>query len=448
VTSTTAALELGGAGSVLAIWSLLIVIIGSTLFAYSIVVTVRERRRRRRRRQAAVGPPPRPRPPASRQLALPPGPTAGGVPVGRPLTMPRSRSLPPGPASRPAALQSGTHTAQVAHAGQGPPAPVTPRTHGPYPPPPAALPAGPIAGSGYGAGAPPTPDGTIYGSPPGQLPASQVSTPTGEYFRGSDPSAGPVRYGPPVLPGSPPALPAATQALPAATQALPALPPGRVEPAPTWADQPPAEQETAGSERPGRLFKRSRPDECASLRAECEQLREIAAAAADEAAQAAAQAESAHAAYITAQREADEARRHHEEVTREAVEVAAQVTALEPTGGQENPKLQAETSHAAFAAYRRGDITSDQLREVFRRAEGWTPEHDRVSKRATELRAEEAEAVRVRDAALQHEQACAEHARIAALSARALDEKARTAAADARGRCAAADACEQRTRRR
>jgi hypothetical protein len=113
-----------------------------------------------------------------------------------------------------------------------------------------------------------------------------------------------------------------------------------------------------------------------------------------------------------------------------------------------NERLQQETSHAAFSAFRRGDISSEQLREVFRRAEGWTPEHDRLAKRSAEIRTEEADAARARIDAERIEQNAAERARLAVISARALEEAARDTDTDARGRCAAADACEERVRRR
>jgi hypothetical protein len=164
---------------------------------------------------------------------------------------------------------------------------------------------------------------------------------------------------------------------------------------------------------------------------------------------AAQEAETAQAEYAVAARQGEEARRAHDALVREAAQVATEIAALEkkgPTPGSE--RIQQETSHAAFSAFRRGDISSDQLREVFRRAEGWTPEHDRLSKRSTELRGEEAEAARARIDAERSEQNAAERARHASVTARALDEAARDAAADARGRCAAAEACEQRTRRR
>jgi colicin import membrane protein len=185
------------------------------------------------------------------------------------------------------------------------------------------------------------------------------------------------------------------------------------------------------------------------LRAECEQLQERAKQAAAGATVAAQQAEAAQAEHTAAARLAEESRRAHQAMVREAAEVAAESVALEKIGTtRTDERLQQETSHAAFSAFRRGDISSEQLREVFRRAEGWTPDHDRLAKRATELRSEEADAARARVDAERAEQHAAERARLATVTARALDEAARDAATDARGRCAAAEACEQRLRRR
>jgi hypothetical protein len=161
------------------------------------------------------------------------------------------------------------------------------------------------------------------------------------------------------------------------------------------------------------------------------------------------EAEEAQAEHAVAVRAAEEARRRHEALVREATEVAAGTAALDKIGPLvTNEKLQQETSHAAFSAFRRGDISSEQLREVFRRAEGWTPEHDRLAKRSAELRSEVADAARARIDTERMEQNAAERARQAVISARALEVAARDADADARGRCAAADACEERTRRR
>ncbi len=462
--------NLGGTGSVLAIWSLIVVVIGSSLFIYGIVVTVRGRRRRRRRRRAPMSPMPRPIATASRPLALPSGPTVGGVPVGRPMAMPRAGGLqhaggmphagamPRGPGSRPLALPG-----PAPRRYPSPPPPVALPSAGSRP---AALPAGPIAGSGYVASGP-------YSAPPGDGSSHVYGNP-GYGNPVSSPPLGPAISGIPAISSSsavygvPPSQPAPIEAIPIQAvpiQAVPIQAPTQLTPA-VYGNQSghaasyvetralpaapspelsfPTEQ-TSYDAKPHK--RRGRADECAALREQCVQLQQIADAASVAAAQAATEAEAAHADYVAAQRNADEVRGAHDAVVREAAEIAAQIAHLERTAVESQPQLQAETTHAAFAAYRRGDITSEQLREVFRRAEGWTPEHDRLSRRSTELRAEEAEAIRARDGALLAEQGAAERAHIAAISARALDDEARTAAADARGRCAAADACEQRRRR-
>jgi hypothetical protein len=425
VTRSDAELEIGGTGSVLAIWSILIVVIGAALFIYSLIVTYRGRRKRKRRRRPPPQQPgnalvrPMPPPPASRPLALPSGPTAGGVPLGRHMGGPRRPALPPG-LPRPIPLPPGPGPRRFPHA---PPPAALPSAGGP------ALPSGPVAGSGYGAIQPAGYGPATYGAPPQPAPTSYGT-----------PAQGGPSYATPIPPpiSSVPAISAASAlyGTPAAIEG-----PRVTQDQPTQRVEPPRG-------KPGKLPKRGRPDECAALRAECEQLREVAANAAVVAAQAALDAESAHSDFVTAQRAADEARRAHEAIVRESTEIAGQMASLERTTTEVPESLQAETSHAAFAAYRRGDITSEQLREVFKRAEGWTPEHDRVSRRANELRAEEADALRTRDAAIVAEQAAGDRARTAAIAARNLDEQARTAAVDARGRCAAADACEQRGRRR
>ena len=185
------------------------------------------------------------------------------------------------------------------------------------------------------------------------------------------------------------------------------------------------------------------------MRVTCEQLRQAAEAAARIAAQAVAEAEEAHVFYSAAQRTAAEVRQAHATLAAEAAHLAAQVAELDKgPSNQAQQQLEKETTHAAFAAYRRGDISSEQLREVFRRAEGWTPEHDRISRRSTELRTEEADALRAREAAEQAEVAAADRARLAAVSANALNDEAHAAAEEARVVCAAVVDCEQRARRR
>ena len=420
-----------------------------------------------------------PPPPASRPLPLPSGPTVGGVPVGRHLGLPRPpAALPPGPHSRPLALPgpptqrfpSAPPPVGLPSAGSPPALPPAALPHGGHPalPPgqrPAlppgqqpALPAGPTAGP-------------VAGNPPGQGPTSYAGTydPTEQIAISATPSSttypasthgattyGATTYGATTRGAS--SQDTSTQgatAQGATTYGATTYGATTYGATPSDTDAPvsggPDRYAPVDSGRPDRKAakgKRGRPDPCAALRSECEQLRELATAAAANAAQAATDAESAHADFVLAQRTADEARRAIEEVVREANDVANQVAQLDraPTDAQE--KLQAETSHAAFAAYRRGDISAEQLREVFKRAEGWTPEHDRLSRLSNEMRAQETELIRIRDAAILAEQLAGDHARTAAIAARSLDEQARTAAVDARGRCAAADACEQRSRRR
>ncbi len=127
---------------------------------------------------------------------------------------------------------------------------------------------------------------------------------------------------------------------------------------------------------------------------------------------------------MNSQRAVEEARRALDDVVREATEVSQHVAQLEqaaPTGL--NEKLQAETYTPRSPRSAAVTLPAEQLREVFKRAEGWTPEHDQLSRRSNELRAQETELIRIRDAAVLAEQVAGDHARAAAIAARALDEE-------------------------
>jgi hypothetical protein len=195
-----------------------------------------------------------------------------------------------------------------------------------------------------------------------------------------------------------------------------------------------------------RSARKPRRDDCAELRAECVRLREQADGTIAAAAQAAKEAEEAHARYVEAQKATEEASRAYEAAVAASGVVAAELQRLERVPTDDQRRLEQETTHAAFAAYRRGDISSDQLREVFRRAEGWTPEQDQLSRDGLTRRAEEGEAMRAREAAIAAEQAAGEHARITAISARALDEEASAAVDEAKRLCARAAECGKRRR--
>jgi hypothetical protein len=113
-----------------------------------------------------------------------------------------------------------------------------------------------------------------------------------------------------------------------------------------------------------------------------------------------------------------------------------------------DPVVERMATHAAFAAYRRGDLSADQLREVFRKAEGWTPQQDQLTHTAAQTRAEETDAQRALDAALAAEQVAEDELQRAVAVAQTADEEAREAAAEARTACAAAVDCEQGRRGR
>jgi hypothetical protein len=191
-----------------------------------------------------------------------------------------------------------------------------------------------------------------------------------------------------------------------------------------------------------------RSPQCAALWAEAEQLGERATLAHAAAATAVSAAQVAEAEYGAVAKAAGDARAAHESVVRESAEVAAELSRLEKLGPQiVDERVQQETSHAAFVAFRRGDISAEQLREVFKRAEGWTPEHDRLTKRTTDLRGEEAATARARIEAERGVPAAAERARAARATANTLEAAAREADNATRLRRTAAEECEARSRR-
>jgi hypothetical protein len=203
-----------------------------------------------------------------------------------------------------------------------------------------------------------------------------------------------------------------------------------------------------GAPTPAPATPAPRSPECAALWTEADQLAEAAKSAHAAAATAVSAAQAAEGAHAIAARTAQEAKAAHEAVVREAAEVAAELSRLEKLGpALVDERVQQETSHAAFVAFRRGDITADQLREVFKRAEGWTPEHDRLTKRTTDLRTEEATAARARIEAERGVPGAADRARSARAAANALEASARDADNAARLRRTAAEECEQRHRR-
>jgi hypothetical protein len=190
---------------------------------------------------------------------------------------------------------------------------------------------------------------------------------------------------------------------------------------------------------------------CMPLWAEYDRHVQLAAQAAEEALKAAEAAAAVQAEADSAVKAAQDAKAAHEALVQEAAQVTADLARLEKAPKQVDGRLQQETSHAAYLSFRRGDINADELREVFRRAEGWTPEHERLTKRSTELRLEETAAAKARIAAERAVKPAQDKARTALPAAQAAAETAqanlRAAATAAEARKANAENCERNARR-
>jgi hypothetical protein len=91
-----------------------------------------------------------------------------------------------------------------------------------------------------------------------------------------------------------------------------------------------------------------------------------------------------------------------------------------------------EVTKAALAAYRRGDISVEQLNAVFRQATGWDPDQETRAKEIEARRAAESRARRLYQAAAAAERSAHQAADIAAVAARALAEESVEVAAEAK----------------
>ena len=189
--------------------------------------------------------------------------------------------------------------------------------------------------------------------------------------------------------------------------------------------------------------RRPDPVDCARLRAEADALAAHAAsvarassASAVAAAGAASRAAAAAAARDAAWTAYEAADRSHADALRDAV--AGRPAVAEP------PERRHDVSRAALAAYRRGAISVEELREVWRRAGGWDPAQERRERDAEHLAGERSRARRTyeRAAALARERGRA--AEVAEVAARALADEAAEAATEAWDARQAADDCARR----
>jgi len=166
----------------------------------------------------------------------------------------------------------------------------------------------------------------------------------------------------------------------------------------------------------------------------------VAAAAAERAVVAEAAARERLAAALQAREAAWQA---YEQARRDAADVQRRGPVVPAPAVPEDGVLH-DVSRAALAAYRRGDLSVDQLHEVYRQASGSNPvqerhEHDLVRRRA----AEHGSLLAYRSAATV-EQAARESAGVASVAAQALVEEAGQAAADAEAARRAAADCARR----
>jgi hypothetical protein len=122
-----------------------------------------------------------------------------------------------------------------------------------------------------------------------------------------------------------------------------------------------------------------------------------------------------------------------EEVEAAHDEAARRLRERDPptTAGSAGRAGRPEVTRAALAAYRRGDLTGEQLWRVWRWGSGWDPERDRCERELYRLRAARREAHLRYRAAAGEERAAQAEAEVAEVQARALAEEAVTAAAQA-----------------
>ena len=247
---------------------------------------------------------------------------------------------------------------------------------------------------------PPMPRSGSQGLPPGRL-----ALPRGA----PDPLA---------LPAAPPASPPGRPAQPGT------VPPRRAPEAQPWGlPGPPA--------RPPRIVPGQHHQ--ARLRARAEELAREASGTAGAAQRAAGAVAQAQSRLANAQRASDVARRAWEKAKRLADatdhEIAEEAARGERTDEQRG--LEREVSRAALDAYRRGDISVDEMQHVWRKATGQDEETERRQKEAKARRASEKQALLAYQNAATAERRAQEEAEVAAVAAHALAEEAAEAAAEA-----------------
>ncbi|WP_144119465.1 hypothetical protein [Catellatospora sichuanensis] len=178
--------------------------------------------------------------------------------------------------------------------------------------------------------------------------------------------------------------------------------------------------------RPGRLSATAR----AKLTAEARELEEVAAEVLEAARTAVLLAERTAAELAAAEAERDAAWQAHlaaAQVLEEATEALPPETS-EAVVSAENLR---EVSRAARAAYKRGDLSMEQLRAVWQQVDGWDQSRQDRSHELSRLRAEDAEAARLYHVAASRARHARRTAEVARVSSHALTQEAADAAYEA-----------------
>jgi hypothetical protein len=207
------------------------------------------------------------------------------------------------------------------------------------------------------------------------------------------------------------------------------------------------------ADRAGPRPPRPTAQECARLHGEAEELRRDATATAHRAAAAHRAGIEARARQAAAQHACGAALQAFDAAQRAYAEADAELRARRAEHAarvrDEAERRQEQTvSQAALAAYRRGDLSVEQLREVFRRTGGWDPVLEQREREVAGLRAQAYRARRAYDAAVAAERAAAAEVHVAAVAVQALAEEAGHATADAHAAGQAAAGCDAALRRR
>lgn len=166
-------------------------------------------------------------------------------------------------------------------------------------------------------------------------------------------------------------------------------------------------------------------EETARLRAEAMELSQQAAEVVERAARAQAIAQAARARCIEAQQSREQAWHAHDEAEQAHSLARREASrAIPAPRASSDPPLTQEVSRAALAAFKRGDLSVEELREVWQRAGGWDAGQEQQDQTLTRARAEEHRAQRAYDLAAAGERHLCREAEIAEVAARALADEA------------------------